>query len=236
MHASIHDYSSVRFNGLLDVEEAENRLERTGHLDDMLSEVGPLFAKHGTWRDWGICLLHKHWSIENDEVPVQRDLEVGGLKHYVLEPRKVREQIRAKPSILAVAQDDSGGFEPLEFSKSSHTLETNESLERQKSFLDELHRVMVANGLEEIFGLISTIEDAKAGYKFVEMTEPGRVSVLRETPVDEVRSVRLIETSWRFVPTEVSLTCQKNCMATCGINTDGSHYNAGHLKQHQAKP
>lgn len=235
MFSGFAEYSPEHFNSLLDVDEADRRMRADNILDAALKITGPLFLHFGVWESWGLCLLHKHWEIDFDEIPLQNREEYSGFTQYRLQPRMASEVRSAVPSVLCAS---NGKFIGLEYSTSAHVVQSNEIVLRHPDFLTKLADTLNRSGLARVFGLISTIQDARAGFKFVESTRSGRVSVLRETPISEVSEVRLIETSWRFSPMSANTLCVSNCLTSCvqfcNPNSDGSHSDGGHLSQHQA--
>jgi hypothetical protein len=231
MFINTSQYNSAHFNALLDIDESDLRMREAGALDEVLSLAGPLFLKHDAWKHWGICLLHKHWELEEDEIPVQMEEQATHLRKYVLQPRRGSDTTFATPSILCAAEDNDR-FDVLEYSTTKRAAKSNEIVSQKREFLEELYTLLTRTGLGRTFGVISTIEDARAGHKFVELTQEGRISLLSEMPIAEIDTARLIETSWRFLPTDANTACTRTCMATCGRNADGSHYNAGHISGH----
>jgi hypothetical protein len=64
--------------------------------------------------------------------------------------------------------------------------------------------------------------------KHLEKTLPDRVSVVTLVPADEIDTARVIETTWRFSPDEITLGCEKLCVQLCNVDANNNHTGAWH--------
>ena len=109
----VHVFDSARFNGLPEIEKADAEARKSNELTLALSSLGPLFVKHGVHESWGLSLLHKHWSVGPDELPIQEVTRAGSPMEFESRPRTAFAKSFA-PSVLAV-NGDQRNLQPLSF-------------------------------------------------------------------------------------------------------------------------
>ncbi len=227
---SQHDY--VHFNGLLSIEAADEIMRKERKLELALSLLGPTFTKYEMCDSWGIGLLHNHWLLEEDEIPVQYISERNGCKEYITVPRNRNLGGSRCPSVISVSRGDKTIFRPLEFSADPQVLIANEKLAKRPEFLRVFGRQLINSELERTFGLVAFRETAAVGLTLLEFNFSGRVSIVREVDLVSHSEKSTIETAWRFSPNEAVMDCTKSCFQRCSDPGDGSHRNDGHAPVH----
>jgi hypothetical protein len=108
-------FDHLRFNSLPSIESADAEMRRQNKLDNALAVLEPIFQRHSMCENWGITLLHKHWLVETNELPITDLSKADMPREYDLRPRTTFDKI-FYPSILAVKGGSHLELEPLEFS------------------------------------------------------------------------------------------------------------------------
>src|SRR5712691_6002132 len=103
------------FNCLPSIEAADTEMRAQNRLGVALSLLEPIFLKHEMQSAWGICLLHKHWFVDEGEFPITDVKRTDIPREYELRPRQSFCK-PFQPSILAVRQDSASILTPMEFS------------------------------------------------------------------------------------------------------------------------
>jgi hypothetical protein len=214
-------YDSSRFNGLLAIEAADAKMRASNVLPFAVFKLGPLFARHNMCEFWGLSLLHKHWKLECDELPIQDVGTSRDRQEYITAPRtSFRKDFW--PCVLAVGCQTGSTLIPLEFSSDPCAEEANSALRDCPDFSRDFCQTVLSNGLEQTFGLFVAKQKPRPGYELVEFNFEERVSVLRETLSAEARLHALIETSWLFLPDAAANACTTKCAKFCDA-TGGAH-------------
>lgn len=214
-------YDRPYFNSLPSIEEAFSSVESGGQLEHALVVLGRLFVKHRVHREWGLCLLHKHWRLKDGELPIQI-VKDRNEQELVTEPRGEGFKSDFFPTVYSVRliRDDFVVC-PVEFSTDRRALDANGLLLTHPAFTREFNEALVSNRLEQLFGLILARSVHLPGHELVEYTYSDRVSVLKEEPIRDDRA-RLIQTSWVFLDSKNPTVCVPNqCLAACDVTSSG---------------
>lgn len=214
-------YQASAFNRLLPIEIAHRELSATNKLEQALRVFGPLFLRHKVADEWGLGLLHKHWNLDADELPIQITGDApDGRRELITQPRRdfVGEY---QPSVFAVVCNPLGLL-PLEFSSDAVVQQATLVLRNAQQFVYEFCEAMSTNSLEDTFALVSVRQTDASDAGLVEFNYSHRVSIVREVPADLIAGMRLIQTSWRFSAGPDG-ECEKSCFARCMANEDGDH-------------
>lgn len=172
---------------------------------------------------WGISLLHKHWLLRDQEIPVQYIRGVKPTRELVTIPKSDVPDNYLWPRILAARSDLLPPLEPIEFTTDKSAAIPCGLLESSQGFTREFAATVTRNGLVTTFGLCLRQEPADAEMEWIEFNYSGRVSVLKETISAETDRKSLIETSWYFVPDVLGATCKSKCLSGCTVGGSGGH-------------
>lgn len=216
-------YDSSLFNSLPPIEAADNEMRTKNQLRIALSVFGPVFAKHKMCDSWGISLLHKHWAIEDGELPIQDSAETCVPREFITAPRGPSFPKQFSPAILRVDGRGKSSLSPLEFSTDQRACEAFHALTCNQAFVRDFRETALATGLGTTFGLIATKEVSSPELELVEFNQSARISVLKEVPSVETKDKTLIETCWRFRADAAGIDCEASCFARCTVSDDGSH-------------
>jgi hypothetical protein len=113
-----YPFDPTIFNELPPVVLADTEARRNGKLERALQILGPLFLEHGVCHTWGLGLLHRHWPISSDEVPVQT-VENKNDREFVMTPRHAPFKRAFWPSVWTVRLTGDGrqlsqrSFQPI---------------------------------------------------------------------------------------------------------------------------
>jgi hypothetical protein len=230
MHTEQYRFDINRFNRLPDIEVASAEMKARGKLSLAFSALGPIFVRHNMCGSWGISLLHNHWMVEDGELPIQHLTRTETPAEYETRPRPASFAKTFWPSILAVKNGAESALKPVEFSTECEVEAANHLLSQNSGFVTEFCSALRQNDLANTFGLIVPKQVSSADLEFVEFNEE-KTSMLKETVSARNNPENLIETSWRFVPTEVAGKCEKSCFAQCTVS--GGRHSHSHPKAHK---
>jgi hypothetical protein len=216
-------YDSSMFNSLPPIEAADGEMRSKNRLRTALSVFGPVFAKHKMCDSWGISLLHRHWAIDEGELPIQDSAETSVRREFVTAPRRASFPKQFSPAILCVDGRGESSLSPLEFSTDQRVCEAFHALTFNQAFVRDFCETALATGLSTTFGLIATKEVSSPELELVEFNQSARISVLKEVPSVETKGKTLIQTCWRFKADAASMDCEASCFARCTVSDDGSH-------------
>lgn len=216
-------YNWSWFNGLSAIEVADEEMHDQNKLGIALSALGPIFMRYEVCDTWGISLLHKHWPLEDGERPVQEAIHKNGEMQFVTRPRALHLSGPHAPSVFRVAPGPH--LDAIEFSTDHQVFSAHDALSGKPDFVNEFCRAVVANNLQDTFGLIANklIDDEEW---LVEFNYAGRMSVLRRSTTEDPKEGRYIQTSWRFAKDASGIDCHFRCLSSCQSSTDG------HIRNH----
>lgn len=224
-------YDRDWFNRLPSIEEADSEMRASGKLDLACKSLGPIFVSHNLHTYWGICLLHNHWSLMPNEVPIQLvDQDELGPK-LVSSPRMIELWADIEPSVIGVADD--GDIVPLEYSNDPEVLEAVKALLQRPKFLTEFSEEIRHQSLQGTFGLTALRGFARDDDELVEDTDHNRQSVVRRYQRGTFPEANLTQTAWSFSPDVITMACKKSCFQKCVVKKPGDpHVKDPHTKVH----
>ena len=200
-------YNSDNFNQLPEVEEAIDFVRSGDLLNKNLNEIGEVFIKHGVEKKWGLALLHKHFLMGKDEIPLMKILETDDSIEYRTAPQQMDAAADYWPSIFSFNCSPEFLMQPIEFTTDILARESNELLNSKSDFLSELKELLVKNGLQHVFGIICAKRGLQEDSRFVENNFTNRVSLLKIIKRTEITEMNLGETSWYFNSNTAPMVC-----------------------------
>src|SRR5437016_6234776 len=198
MHLQLEQYELSIFNSLPPIELADADMRNRKRLELAFARLGPVFAEHGMCDSWGIGLLHKHWHLEDGEVPIQHVEDHGDHREFTTLPRAGSFLKPVFASVLAVKDLLNPVLQALEFTTDLAVQRANLLLAQNPQFAHDFCRSIFANGLEDTFGLVAIRTATSPDLQLVEFNYEGRISVVRETIASAIEGRKLIQTSWRL--------------------------------------
>jgi hypothetical protein len=232
MQTDLTNYSPAKFNSLGTIEEADLQMRRSGALDLAVTTLGPLFARHRMCDVFGIALLHNHWLLSDDEVPIQDGSFENADKVLITRPRAKSFRRESQPSVFSIIQK-SPFLLALEYSTEPCVLKANKVLDqRGVEFTRSLAEAVIEEGLQNIFGLCVIRAATRPNFELIEFNGRDRISVIRETERDAIAGKSLIETCWQFVSSTANLGCVGSCFNRCYVNAENVHYETVHTPVH----
>lgn len=233
MQQELEHYNQSSFNILPSIESANADMRARGQLARAFSLLGPVFAEHNMCETWGIGLLHKHWHLEVGELPIQ-DVEFHeDRRQFITLPRAGAFSKPFSPSVFAVKTTLNPFLQALEFSSDLQVRGANILLTRNPQFVRDFCESILANGLEQTFGLVALRTASRPHLQLIEFNYEGRISIVRETIPSEIENKELIETSWRLSVDEVSGNCVGSCFSQCIVPASGGGHQHAHPHAHK---
>lgn len=170
---------------------------------DNMAELGAIVRRHGLQKQVGICLLHKHFDLADNERLVE---EFEGNNAYV---KPTAEYSDAIPYMWKVEQNRVSGewvWFPLEFVRVTDavaaTLERSEAVVNNSEFLNEIASKLSELGMTEMFGISILHRDAikiSEGEILVESTDDeARVLTFSSVRREDIDASTLTQTLWQF--------------------------------------
>ncbi|MEG4283649.1 glycerol-3-phosphate ABC transporter substrate-binding protein [Microcoleus sp. A006_D1] len=170
---------------------------------DNMTELGAIIRSHGLQKQVGICLLHKHFDLSNNERLVE---EFDGNNAYV---KPTAEYGDAIPYMWKVEQNQISGewvWFPLEFVRVteavSAAVERSKAVVNNSNFLNEIAGKLSQLGMTGMFGISILHRDAikvAEGEILVESTDDAaRVLTFSSVPRQNVDRTTLTQTLWQF--------------------------------------
>lgn len=170
---------------------------------DNMTQLGAIVRRHGLQKQVGICLLHKHFDLSDNE----RLVEVFEGNNAYLQP--TAEYSDAIPYMWKVERNETSGesvWFPLEFVRVteavSAAVERSEAVVNNSEFLNEIADKLSELGMTNMFGISILHRDAiqvAEGEILVESTDDeARILTLSSVPRQDVDSVTLTQTLWQF--------------------------------------
>jgi hypothetical protein len=234
MFLEMSSYDQAFFNGLPSIEAADSVLREENLLELAFSKLAHIFIKFGVTEDWGICLLHNHWRLEDGEIPLQSVSDCDGRKEYITVPGNLSTQHGCWPSVIALRSLAKDGFHPLEYSSDYKVQVANRILNGKQPFLEAVARALEEAHLQNLFGLFALREVSHPNYELIEYNSRERVSIVREVVAAELDGKKFIQTVWRFHPNLAKLDCEGSCFQRCAIpQGSDQHVDEGHTPVHR---
>lgn len=232
MIGDLSSYNRFLFNWLPSIQAADAALHQHRYLDVAFAELGPIFAKYDICDTWGICLLHNHWVLKDNEFPVQHISLRGQTQEFITIPRSDLVSGSFWPSVISVSRMDTLIFHPLEYSTDQYVCAANSILAKRPSFLKEFGSRLVSTELANIFGLVALRNTTDSALELLEFNFIERISIVREVNMQDHVGENTIQTAWKFHSDSASLGCEASCFQRCSDPGDGTHRDDGHAKAH----
>ncbi|MEG4111251.1 MULTISPECIES: glycerol-3-phosphate ABC transporter substrate-binding protein [unclassified Microcoleus] len=193
-------YKPDVFDSLEHFFTARDLLEQA---QDNMTELGAIIRSYGLQKQVGICLLHKHFDLADNERLVE---EFDGHNAYV---KPTAEYGDAIPYMWKVEKDRASGnwvWFPLEFVRVSEAvsaaIKRSEAVVNNSEFLNEIAGKLSDLGMTDMFGISILHRDAikvAEGEILVESTDDeARVLTLSSVPRQDVDRATLTQTLWQF--------------------------------------
>ncbi|MEG4799182.1 glycerol-3-phosphate ABC transporter substrate-binding protein [Microcoleus sp. ARI1-B5] len=193
-------YKRDVFDSLEHFFTARDLLEQA---QDNMTELGAVIRRHGLQKQVGICLLHKHFDLWDNERLVE---EFDGNNAYV---KPTAEYSDAIPYMWKVEQNQVSGewvWFPLEFVRVteavSPAVERSAAVVSNSEFLNEIAAKLSELGMTGMLGISILHRDAikvAEGEILVESTDDeARVLTLSSVPRQNVDRATLTQTLWQF--------------------------------------
>lgn len=216
------------YNSLPSIEAADRYVSSNYLVEKMSTCVGELFIRHGISQHWGISLLHRHWDIEDEEVPGEVVEFRSNLTEYIMKPRRSANFGRYVPCVIGFYDH---GPQALEFSSDPRAVEAYEVLRQKEQFLAEVHRSLLAAQLHMTFGLSSLKPTTSTDRWLVEFTQETRESIVREMPRPDQNGGDFVQTFWAF-EVHAGGACYRVCARSCSGGKNHRRYHPESHHQH----
>jgi hypothetical protein len=179
----------------------EQHIKQQGVKD--MSALRAVFRKHGMQDACGLALLHRHFAADADEILVET---ITSEKSFTT-PRKMTI---GGPVIAHLWRLQKGSWFPLEFldvsgkhEKLGTAVSFHDRVTSNLSFLKELEEVLVATGLQDLFGLQTNHRDIflrkHPSDTILETTDvPARVSSIVNIPLNQQQPEVYVDTFFGF--------------------------------------
>jgi hypothetical protein len=215
-----YTFDPTIFNELPPVLLADTEARRNSKLERALQVLGPLFLEHGVCQTWGLGLLHRHWPISSDELPVQT-VENKKEREFVMTPRRAPFSRAFWPSVWAVRLTGDGpAIVPTEFSTDPDVALANDVLTTSSDFINHFARTSINEGMAQSFGLVAARMLTSEECSWVEHTYDDRRSVVTEVNNRDIDKRKMIQTTWFFASTGTT-SCTTKCAAFCDVSDEG---------------
>lgn len=222
MTSTVLPYDRSIFNDLPTIEAADEEMRSHERLSLALRVLAPVFLENDMCASWAISLLHKHWPLYEGELPILEEQKSTPPRELITMPRGAEFQRPFAPSVLAVVAGGEPFLRPLEYSAEAHVAEAFERLRNTPQFVRQVGTVILSHHLEQTFGLTAARHCSQSDLELIEFNYEGRVSIVKETASAETATMKIIQTSWRFVPTEKGMACVTKCLSGCNVS-GGTH-------------
>lgn len=217
MSCVLAEYRHDAFNDLPSVTDAGNALQAKGGHDIIHETLGPLFVKHGIEEKFGLGLLHRHFEM----APSERLVEYNSTSTPwdAADAQNIGGMLLSQSWLFGDNQ-----LVPYEFCYShgnaarAQRLSQDATLASMGRFLEELHAMLLAFGLDKTLGL-----RRHPGLQFEGLVEvtAGRANINFHPSVMSPKEST--ETAWFFDPEYIKRGC------TCKCNdVTASHGHMGH--------
>ncbi|WP_147328054.1 MULTISPECIES: hypothetical protein [unclassified Duganella] len=234
---TIHTYNRDLYNSLWAIERVDSVLNSTNTFPIFLEEAGLLFRAYRISTKFGVCLLHKHYSLTDDQYPIEfAENLVEGDALVTKAVSQISRKLEANRWKLTKA-----GLIPLEFSE-AECLPPSTSSEMQcmpDAFFCDLHLLLRNYGFQDLIGFCVAERRFYAGKPSdaiaIEATDLAAKANIVTITNESLLEGRYVETCWQFPWKETEaavVTCPRVCNAYCYIIFDHKpgHYNihSGH--------
>jgi hypothetical protein len=201
---------------------------------DILLELGKIICKYSLHKHIGLCLLHKHFEIDQDEVLVRKIINNAALTSPQTCPQSGLISYMWK--IGKTCNDNRTVFFPLEFVLKTATEPYFNTINRiqkrlhsNSNFIQEFSRQLYEFNLSDAFGisiLNKCFLNKKEDETFLETTDELERSLNLSPAKKNIISEEMIQTQWAF---DINLAFADNACSHCGHTDNGSHCFHGNI-------
>ena len=187
-----------------DVKIAYDDLVATGIFEVFTEEAAELICSYGVQSSIGICLLHNHNYLDDDEIMLEYTSHLNdGRPSLVMQRTKTNKEFLKLPVNWKVVVDDDGyTYMPIEFSTVDGVTEANNLLEDNPELLREFAALVIRYGLSNLVGLAVYRHDflrQQENDVFIETTDPKIIAnVIAACPKETTDLTMVTPTLWRF--------------------------------------
>ena len=221
-------YDPKVYASLPSIKEAGEALKQV--TEGQMIDIAKIFVKHNLYEKVGLCLLHKHFALRDDERLVEKTVagedgsdsklyefcETCEGHNVITETRPVLQKDLGVVSAHSYVITDDGKAKAYEFQEGEQTIALPED------FLFDLSGILKKNNLLGIFGVHMHHRPGKDKEGvLIEINDPdGRVNIITNVPVKESDGAPVTHVLWRFAPPEeegmppiIELAC--HCSGKC---------------------
>ncbi len=221
---------TVFYNSQLNVTSANNKLQNSRVLPELLARTEQLVQKFGVVGMFGVRLLHKHNNISIGERMVEFEGQYRtrtGKLVPVLETVRTKSSAVECPSIMALERD--GTPIPLEYSMRISMSDTQDLAKKHGTFFKAFAELVHEYELQDVIGLYLINNEFSEKYisnscsVLVERSDDIRDAniIFIEDPRD-IDPSTVIQTSWTFTDAGIG------CGSVCERQDDGGHKKVDH--------
>jgi hypothetical protein len=201
--------------------------------EQCITMLGDVICDHNLHKHVGVSLLHKHYSISDEEIVIKYfDDNAAYIK-----PEHISAMNNELPYIWRVViEEDAALYFPTEFCRFPADLQRKaeeeiELIRTAERFLVEFAQRLTELELINVFGL-ATLSSRDAlivdeGWTLLENTdEDQRTLVLKPVLESEVETIDSTQTLWSFTPPDASpevfagIRCGVHCVSHCYDHAD----------------
>jgi len=203
--------STKAYNNLPTVTEADSASEG---LDAVKKRLLDIVTRHGLSDKFGVRLIHKHFDMNDGEIPVFRDIDVQGICIAIF-MGPVRDNSLGPVFGQNFLLDSEGAIVPFEY-----TTSPCEAPSEYPGFVEELAHELLVSNAAKVLGLCTS---AKRSESYTEFELPS------------LRSTIMIPT--RLMPVNGDVNIVTNWAAeTFPAPVDGCGHWCAHCKHRQQRP
>jgi hypothetical protein len=220
-------YSPSIYNQLLLVQQADLAVKKSPRFDEFLHRAGELFVANQVNKTVGVFLLHRHNSIDDNTLMLERAGIRNGETVLITGPNPISSGLGV-PTRWALT---NGSFAPTEFGTDSELGEQLVELKAKADFLSSFANLLVEYKLESYLGLClfdrDYFHEDRSDMILVEESELDTSSNIVKWVRNFDDKSKLIQTVWHFEsPLVAGPGCVPLCKQYCVM------YSPGHAIEH----
>jgi hypothetical protein len=234
------------YNLLPDVETADADLTQLGRAS-LLERLGDVIRAHDLCSKFGIRLLHRHNSISDTEVMVEREEHSAALGHCLTTMAADAPQVSDAPLPNSWKLHD-GAYVPLEWSADAEVTSVVDPVGRHGEFFSDFAAVLSEHECAGILGPCVIARDFARRHRpspssiFIETCEDARrANVVRFDDPERYASQKLIQTTWVVSSRSAETDCNPDCIpsgcnpvSACVVGSNGHQSETAHVKGNHA--
>jgi hypothetical protein len=212
------------YNSLPEVELADQELQKTRSFDQFLGEAQKLAQRYNLEESMGIRLIHRHTTINDNEIMIEQQEVFEGQDALVTRPQSNVYETKAAPASWIF---DGEQYHVFEYSDDAHVSKAFEKVRTSSDFLNEFASLLKKYDYQSLIALAITDREWYLNYEdkhsFLERSydKPTFASVV--VNVHELEDVKAIKTEWVFKKISLDKGCRRICGGDSGHTR--SHYN-----------